>query len=97
MQYTKPHTLPEELSVLSRSERLLSEPSRWYSCLGSSIKYLLVLQQSDVADKHKLIEPKYCKYTTENNTTVGKRDDLDKHIDILNIFPLYYEYILIYM
>jgi len=83
--------------VLSRSERLLSEPSRWYSCLDSSIHYLLVLQLSDVADKHRLIEPKYWKYTTENDHTVGKRDDLDKLTDILHIFLLYYEYILIYI
>lgn len=97
MQCAKPHTLPEDLAVLSRSERLLSEPSRWYSCLDSSIQYLLVLQQSDVADKHRLTEPKYCKYATANDLTVGKRDDLDKLTDILHIFPLHYEYIFIYM
>lgn len=83
------HTLPEDVAVQSRSEGLLSEPSRWYSCLDSSIQSLLVLQQSDGADKHRL---SHKTANTENDATVGKRDDLDKLIDIHRIFPLYYEY-----
>lgn len=82
-------TLPEDVAVQSRSEGLLSEPSRWYSCLDSSIQSLLVLQQSDGADKHRL---SHKTANTENDATVGKRDDLDKLIDIRRIFPLYYEY-----
>lgn len=83
--------------MLSRSERLLSEPSRWYSCLDSSIQYLVVLQESDVTDKHRPIESKYCNHSTRYGPTLGKSNDLDKLIDILNIFPLHYEYIFIYI
>lgn len=69
---TSLQTLPEDLAVLSRSERLLSEPCRWYSCLDSSVQHLLVCN-SGVADKRRLLEPKYCNYPPENDPTVGNR------------------------
>lgn len=69
--------------MLSRSERLLSEPSRWYSCL---------VQYRCVAAKYNLAEPEYWKYATRNNPIMGGRDDLDKLMDIVHDFLCFMNY-----